>query len=75
MVIVPDGSPRGLLVFTMNLMFPLGLVLVGIRFFMRMLLVLGGKEDLDPDVEFLEPEGTPGKAHHDASPKNEEAAS
>jgi TRAP-type C4-dicarboxylate transport system permease small subunit len=75
MVIVPDGSPRGLLVFTMNLMFPIGLVLVGIRFFLRMLLVLGGKEDLDPDVEFLEPEGTPGKAHHDASPKNEEAAS
>lgn len=54
MVIVPDGSPRGLLVFTMNLTFPIGLVLVGIRFLLRMLLVLGGKEELDPDVEFLE---------------------
>lgn len=54
MVIVPDGSPRGLLVFTMNLTFPFGLVIVGIRFLLRMLLVLGGREELDPDVEFLE---------------------
>jgi TRAP-type C4-dicarboxylate transport system permease small subunit len=68
MVIVPDGSPRGLLVFTMNLTFPFGLVILGIRFLLRMLLVLGGREELDPDVEFLE--------HQDEQPaKNEKEAS
>ena len=73
MVIVPDGSPRGLLVYTMNLTFPIGLVLVGIRFLLRLLLVLGGREELDPDVEFLEPEGAPGKVS--AKSGGEEAAS
>jgi TRAP-type C4-dicarboxylate transport system permease small subunit len=73
MVIVPDGSPRGLLVYTMNLTFPIGLVLVGIRFLLRMLLVLGGREELDPDVEFLEPDGAPGKPA--VKPAGEEAAS
>jgi TRAP-type C4-dicarboxylate transport system permease small subunit len=50
MVVVPDNSPRGLLVHTMNLTFPIGFVIVGLRFLLRLILVLAGVETLDPDV-------------------------
>ncbi len=69
-VIVPDGSPRGLLVYSMNLTFPIGFILVGIRFLLRMLMVLGGREQLDPDVAFLEAEPkakTPARTEEAAS--------
>lgn len=57
MVIVPDDSPRGLLVNAMNMTFPIGLILVAIRFFLKMLLVLSGHAGVEAEGE---PEGDAG---------------
>ncbi len=42
MVVTPEGSPRGLLLRTMHLMFTIGFGIIGLRFILRMLLVIGG---------------------------------
>ncbi|AKT41413.1 TRAP transporter small permease subunit [Chondromyces crocatus] len=50
LVISPDGeSTRGLLVHTLSLVFPFGLLMIGLRFLLRILLVLSGHISVDPD--------------------------
>lgn len=66
LVIVPGKSPRGLLVETMNLLFPFGFLMMGFKFLLRVLLVFSGHVVVDPDAahreddddESGEPEGT-----------------
>jgi len=52
-VVVPDGTARGLLVHAMNLLFPIGLLLVAARFFLRMLLVVSGHQSVEVEGELL----------------------
>jgi TRAP-type C4-dicarboxylate transport system permease small subunit len=55
MVVVPDGSARGLLVHTMNLAFPIGLLVVAARLLLRMFLVLSGHEKVEIEGELTQP--------------------
>lgn len=41
-MIVPDGSPRGMLVPTIDLMFPFGFFVIGLRMLLRILMLLTG---------------------------------
>jgi TRAP-type C4-dicarboxylate transport system permease small subunit len=52
-VVVPDGTARGLLVHALNLIFPIGLLLVAARFFLRMLLVVTGHQSVEVEGELL----------------------
>ena len=54
MVIVPDGSARGLLVRSMHLTFTIGFIIIGLRFILRMLLVLAGYASVDPEPDEFE---------------------
>ncbi len=51
-VIVPGGgeSARGLLVRDLNFVFPVGLLIIAVRFLLRSLLALGGQVSVDPDA-------------------------
>ncbi len=50
-VVAPDGeATRGLLVHDLNLVFPFGLLLIGIRFLLRAILTLSGHIPVDPDA-------------------------
>jgi hypothetical protein len=51
LVVVPGGSPRGLLLHAMDLLWCWGLLNIGLRFFMRMLLVVSGHASADPEPE------------------------
>jgi hypothetical protein len=54
LVISPDGEPtRGMLVHDLNLVFPFGLLVIGLRFLLRILLVLSRHIDLDPNAAHL----------------------
>jgi hypothetical protein len=49
MVVIPGvGEPRGLLATSANLLFPLGLLVVAVRFLLRAAVILG-----DPDAAAL----------------------
>ncbi|MCC6555179.1 MAG: TRAP transporter small permease subunit [Polyangiaceae bacterium] len=49
-VISPDGEPtRGILVHDLSLVFPFGLLVIGLRFLLRALLTLSGHISVDPD--------------------------
>jgi len=51
LVVVPGGgSARNLLIPTMNLMFPLGFLIIAVRFLLRLLLVMSGHEQLEDDA-------------------------
>jgi TRAP-type C4-dicarboxylate transport system permease small subunit len=51
LVVVPGGgSARNLLIPTMNLMFPIGFVVIAFRFLLRLLLVMSGHEQLEDDA-------------------------
>lgn len=51
LVVVPGGgSARNLLIPTMNLMFPIGFVIIALRFLLRLVLVLSRHETLEDDV-------------------------
>jgi hypothetical protein len=52
MVVVPDGSPRGLLIHVLNLMFPIGFIILGLRFLLRMLMVVSGHTTVEAEPEF-----------------------
>jgi len=54
MVVVPEGSPRGLLIPTMHLMFTIGFAMIGLRFLLRMLLVLSGHQSVEPEPDEFE---------------------
>ena len=50
-VIAPDGdTSRGILVHDLNLVFPFGMFVIGLRFLIRALLALSGHINLDPDA-------------------------
>lgn len=50
-VVAPDGeAARGMLVHDFSLIFPLGLLLIGIRFVLRAILTLSGHIPVDPDA-------------------------
>src|SRR6185437_962121 len=49
-VVSPDGeTTRGALVYTLGLVFPFGLLAIGLRFLLRALLTLSGHFEADPD--------------------------
>ena len=51
LVIAPDGdTSRGILVHDLNLVFPFGLFVIGLRFLLRALLAASGHINLDPDA-------------------------
>lgn len=52
MVVVPDGSVRGNLVHVMNLMFPVGFIILGLRFLLRLLMVVSGHTTVEAEPEF-----------------------
>lgn len=52
MVVVPDGSVRGILVHSMNLMFPVGFIILGLRFLLRLLMVVSGHTTVEAEPEF-----------------------
>jgi hypothetical protein len=50
MIIIPGkGEPRGELIHGANLVFPIGLLIIGIRFFLRSLLALSRHVSTDPE--------------------------
>ena len=55
MVIAPDGeTTRGMLVHDLNLIFPFGMLMIALRFLLRIGLVVSGHIDLDPDAAHKE---------------------
>jgi hypothetical protein len=51
LVISPDGeTTRGMLVHDLSLVFPFGLLAIGLRFLLRALLALSGHLSIDPDA-------------------------
>jgi hypothetical protein len=55
LVIAPDGdSVRSMLVHDLNLIFPFGMLVIALRFLLRILLALSGHIDLDPDAAHKE---------------------
>ena len=64
LVVVPGGTNRGILGHALNLMFPFGLAMIGLRFLLRALLAASFQIDVDPDAAH----GEPDVAHaHDAT--------
>lgn len=62
LVVAPDGeSTRGILVHALSLVFPFGMLVLALRFLLRILLVLSGHVELDPDAAHKEEIG-----HHGA---------
>jgi len=54
---VPGGAEaRGLLIRDVNFVFPFGLLMIGLRFLLRTLLVLSGRLQVDPDAALAEEE-------------------
>ena len=52
MIVIPGrGEPRGRLVDTANLVFPIGLFIIAMRFVLRSLLAISGQVSVDPDDE------------------------
>jgi TRAP-type C4-dicarboxylate transport system permease small subunit len=62
LVIDPGGeSTRGMLVHALNLVFPFGLLVIALRFLLRILLAISGHIDLDPNAAHQsEPSHSPG---------------
>ncbi|HSN97841.1 MAG TPA: TRAP transporter small permease subunit [Candidatus Nanopelagicales bacterium] len=68
LVISPDGeTPRGLLVHSLSLVFPFGLLMIGLRFLLRALLTVSGHFPVDPNEAHRED-------LHGAGPSSGEAA-
>ncbi len=62
LIVIPGrGEPRGELINAANLVFPIGLLIIAIRFVVRSILVLTGHASVDPDEsdEFPAEEPTP----------------
>jgi TRAP-type C4-dicarboxylate transport system permease small subunit len=53
MVVVPEGSPRGLLVHVLNLAFPIGLIVIALRLLLRIILVLSGHDSVEVEGEVM----------------------
>jgi TRAP-type C4-dicarboxylate transport system permease small subunit len=55
LVVAPDGEiTRGVLIHTLNMVFPFGLLMIGLRFLIRALLAVSGHIDLDPNAAHAE---------------------
>ncbi len=55
LVVAPDGeSTRGILVHALSLVFPFGMLVLGLRFLLRILLSLSGHIEVDPDAAHKE---------------------
>lgn len=55
LVIAPDGkTTRGILVHDLALVFPFGLIMIGLRFILRALLAISGHAPIDPDAAHKE---------------------
>jgi TRAP-type C4-dicarboxylate transport system permease small subunit len=66
LIVIPGrGEPRGELISAANLVFPIGLLVIALRFVLRALLVLSGQADTEPDEgEDAEPDrDAAGPAH------------
>ncbi len=51
LVVIPGGgSARNLLIPALNLMFPLGFIIIALRFLLRLVLVISGHESLEDDA-------------------------
>jgi len=63
LIVVPGrGEPRGELINAANLVFPIGLTIIALRFLLRILLAISGHVSVDPDEsdEFPSEEGAEG---------------
>lgn len=60
LVIVPGKSQRGLLVEGLNLLFPFGFFMIGLKFLLRVLLALSGHVEVDPDAMHRDEGGSHG---------------
>lgn len=55
LVVAPNGEiTRGLLVHTLNFVFPFGLIAIALRFLLRAILTISGHIDVDPDAAHKE---------------------
>lgn len=55
LVVAPDGeATRGILVHALSLVFPFGMLVIALRFLLRVLLTLSGHIDVDPDAAHKE---------------------
>ncbi len=55
LVTIPGGrSPRGILVEDLNLLFPFGFFMIGLKFLLRCLLAISGHVEVDPDAAHRE---------------------
>jgi hypothetical protein len=75
-VVAPDGeATRGILVHDLSLVFPFGLLLIGIRFLLRAILTLSGHIPVDPDAAHKDDlQGHGGSAELTSNTKETEAA-
>ncbi|MET0591359.1 MAG: hypothetical protein ABW133_01585, partial [Polyangiaceae bacterium] len=65
LVVGPSGhNPRGLITRDLHLIFPFGLLMIGLRFVVRVILVLLGQAEAESDPHAM---GGPPKADHDAA--------
>lgn len=72
LAIGPEGPPRNLLVRTMNLTFTLGFLLMGLRFLLRLILVLSGHQSMEAESDY-DPDADP-KRHAERERAAEDAA-
>jgi TRAP-type C4-dicarboxylate transport system permease small subunit len=64
LVLAPDGeSTRGILVHDLSLVFPFGMLVIALRFLLRVILALSGHVELDPDAAHKEEIG----GHHEVA--------
>ncbi|MEZ4298433.1 MAG: hypothetical protein R3B70_26010 [Polyangiaceae bacterium] len=68
LVLAPDGeSTRGILVHDLGLVFPVGMLMIALRFLLRVILALSGHIEVDPDAAHKEEIGS----HHTAAAEPE----
>lgn len=59
-VTIPGGkSPRGILVEDLNLLFPFGFMIIGLKFLLRCLLAISGHVEVDPDAAHRDDDAHP----------------
>jgi TRAP-type C4-dicarboxylate transport system permease small subunit len=69
-VVLPGESAAGVLIHAMDLLFPVGFLMIGLRMLLRILLVKSGQVSVEEEPE---PEETPTRGDADASAEKEAA--
>jgi hypothetical protein len=69
LVVVPNGSNRGILGHDLDLVVPFGLLMIGLRFVLRALLAFSGHVKVDPDAAHDD-----GDTHHGPEPDGDAVA-